>query len=67
MFPFLGVSAKLQKATISFVKSVCPSAWNNWTPTGRIFMKFDIQAFFEDLSERVYVSLKSCNKSRYFT
>jgi len=23
-----------------------PSAWNNWAPTGRIFMKFDILAFF---------------------
>jgi len=30
--------------------SVCPSAWNNSAPTGRIFMKFDIWEFFENLS-----------------
>jgi hypothetical protein len=29
--------------------SVCPSAWNNSAPTGRIFMKFDIYVFFENL------------------
>ena len=29
--------------------SVCPSAWNNSTLTGRIFVKFDISAFFENL------------------
>jgi len=34
--------AKLQIATISFVMSVRPSAWNNSALTGRIFMKFDI-------------------------
>jgi hypothetical protein len=34
--------AKLRKATISFVMSVRPSAWNNSAPTGRIFMKFDV-------------------------
>jgi hypothetical protein len=50
----LGEFAKLRKETISFVMSVCPidrpsvrpsvypSALNNWAPTGRIFMKFDI-------------------------
>ena len=50
--------AKLQKATISFVMSlrpsVCPSVWNNWAPTGRIFMKFCIL---------IYISL---NLSRKF-
>jgi hypothetical protein len=38
--------AKLRKATISFVVSVCksvrPSARNNSTTSGRIFMKFGI-------------------------
>jgi len=42
----LGAFAKLRKATISFVMSVRlsghPSVWNNSTPTGRIFMKFDM-------------------------
>jgi len=28
------------------IVSVCPSAWNNSTPTGRIFMKFEIFAPF---------------------
>jgi hypothetical protein len=32
--------AKLRKAAISFVMSVCSSAWNHSDPTGMIFMKF---------------------------
>jgi hypothetical protein len=39
---FLGVFAKFEKATISFVMSVSPSAFNNSALTGRIFMKLDI-------------------------
>ena len=43
IFAFLGVFAKLQKANVSFVMSVClyvhPSAWNNSAPTGQIYMK----------------------------
>jgi len=31
---------KTQKATASFVMSVCPYAWNNSAPT-RILIKFD--------------------------
>jgi hypothetical protein len=42
----------------SFVTSVCPSAWNNSAPTGRIFMKFDIWEFFEKSTEKNQVSLK---------
>ena len=39
----VGAFAKLLKATVSFVMSVCPSVlWNNSARTGRIFMKFDI-------------------------
>jgi len=37
---------KIIKATISFVMSAClsihPSAWNNSTPQGQIFMRFDV-------------------------
>jgi hypothetical protein len=39
---FAGAFAKLQKATVSFVISLRPSAWNNSAPTKRIFMAFDI-------------------------
>jgi len=39
----------MRKVTISFVMSVRPSAWNNSAPTGRIFIKFDIRGFFENL------------------
>jgi hypothetical protein len=42
----LGAFAELRKATISFVMSVRPSAWNNLAPTGQIFMKFGIWLFF---------------------
>jgi hypothetical protein len=53
--PFLGAFAKLRRATISFVMSVCLSvglsvclsvrpspAWHNSTPTGEFCMKFYI-------------------------
>jgi hypothetical protein len=50
VIPFLGGFAKLRKATISFVMSVCLSvrlsfqlsAWNDSARSGRIFIKFDI-------------------------
>ena len=42
----LGSFEKLQKATVSFVVSVCPSAGNNSAPTGRILMKYGISRFF---------------------
>ena len=50
-----------------FVMSVCPSAKNNAAPTGRISMKFDIWVFFENLSKRIQVSLRSDNNTGYFT
>ena len=46
---FLGMFAKLRKASISFVLSVCTSAWNNSAATGQIFMKLDTSLFFENL------------------
>ena len=32
--------------------SVCPSTWNNSAPSGRVFIKFDISVFFENLSRK---------------
>jgi hypothetical protein len=32
--------------------SSCPSAWNNSAPTGRMLIKLDIRAFFENLSRK---------------
>ena len=60
---FLRVFAKLRKANISSVISVCPSislpvalsAWNNSAPTRWIFMKFGIWGFFENLSRKFTV------------
>jgi hypothetical protein len=43
----------LRKATISFVMSVSPSAWNNSAPTGWFFLKFDIWVFFENLFTKI--------------
>jgi hypothetical protein len=43
--PWLGAFAKLRKATISFVMSICPSTQNNSARTGRIAMKFDVNDF----------------------
>ena len=54
IYGFLFALAKLRKATISFIMSlclsVCLSAWKS-TPTGRILMKFDIGVFFENMSK----------------
>jgi hypothetical protein len=44
--------AKLRKANVSFVMSVCLSAWNSSAPTGRIFLEFDIWVFFENRSRK---------------
>ena len=41
---FLDAFAKLRKATVSFVMPVCLFPWNNWTPTERVWIKFDIGA-----------------------
>ena len=49
---FLGEFTKLQKATISFMMSVCPFAWNNSAPIGWLLMKFDTLVFFENLSRK---------------
>jgi hypothetical protein len=49
----LRVFVTLRRATISFVISVRPSAWNNSTTTGRIFAKFDIWVFCENLSGKL--------------
>ena len=49
---FLDALAKVRKATVSLVMSVRPSAWNNLAPTGRIFMKFDMRVFFENISRK---------------
>jgi hypothetical protein len=46
----LGAFAELRKST--FVRHVCASAWNNSASTGRIFMKYDIWMFFENLSRK---------------
>ena len=45
----LGSFVPLRKATVSFFMSVYPSFW---PPTGRIFVKFDILVFFENLSRK---------------
>jgi hypothetical protein len=46
--PSRGVFGKFRKATINFLLSVRLSAWKNSALSGRIFMKFYIQAFLEN-------------------
>jgi len=53
---FLSAFAKLRQATIIFVTSVRPSAWNNSAPTGRMFMKFYIKGFRKSF-EKIQVSV----------
>jgi hypothetical protein len=61
---------KVRKATISFVMPVCPfvrpSAWNNSTPTGRIWMKFHFWAFVQNHRENSSV-IKIGQDNGYFT
>jgi hypothetical protein len=53
---FSGAVKELQKWITRFVMSVHPSVrlstWNNSAPTGRIFTKFGIRGFFENLSRK---------------
>jgi len=56
--------AKLQNATIRFV-SVCPSAWNNLTPTERIFMEFYMS--FRKYAQKLQVPSKPDSNNGYFT
>jgi hypothetical protein len=46
--------------------SICPSAWDTWTPTELVFMKFDIWVFFENLVEKIPLSLNSDMNNGYF-
>jgi hypothetical protein len=70
----LGAFAKLLKAIIIFVMSVClsdsppagPPAYNNSAPTARNFMTFDISAFLENLSRNLQDSLKYDKNDGYF-
>ena len=52
-YSILGAFAKLRKATVTYVMSVRPPAWNISAPTGRILIKFDIWAFLESLSRKL--------------
>ena len=42
-----------------WLSHVCPSAWNNSAPIGRIVMKFDIWEFFEIISRKFEFLLTS--------
>ena len=44
--------AKLRTAPVSFVMSICLSAWNNSASTGRILKKIDIWIFLENLPRK---------------
>jgi hypothetical protein len=50
----------LQKATVSFVLTVCAIAWNISSPTGRILIKFGIWAF----SSKIFHETSSLIKIR---
>jgi len=57
----------LLRFVMSVLPLIPPSAWNNSTPTGCIFVKFDRSQFFEKSVEEIQFSLKSDNKNGYFT
>jgi hypothetical protein len=53
----LGAFLKLRKATISFIMSVCPFAWNNSAAYGRIFITLHIWLFFKNTIEKFLYTL----------
>jgi hypothetical protein len=75
MLCFLGMFAKLQKVTVSFVMSVCLSvhpfvhltAWNSLVATGWILIKLDVLRLFLKSFEKSEISLKSNKNNGYFT
>jgi len=67
---FSDAFAQLRQAIVIFVMSACIvyppvrlSAWINRLPTGRIFMKFAIKLFLENLPRK----LKSDKSNAHFT
>jgi hypothetical protein len=68
IIPILGAFAKLRKATISFVTSVCPSARTEQLGSHRNdFLKIWYLVFRKNLSKQIQVPLKSDNNNEYFT
>ena len=64
----LAAFAELRKATISFAMSVCPPVRMEQLGSHCVnFMKFDISVFFENLSTKLNVSLKSDKNIGYLT
>lgn len=63
----LGMLAKLQKVTMSFIMSVCPCALDNLAPKGQIFMKYGYLSIFPKSVQTIQVSLKPDTNNRYFT
>jgi len=59
---FLGAFAAFRKATVSFILSVRPLAH-----TGRIFIKFYIRWFFDELSRKFKLHYNLRQNIRYFT
>ena len=51
-FIFPGAMTEFLKANISFVTSVCTSAWIEFYSTARIFIKFHFCGFFRTLSRK---------------
>jgi hypothetical protein len=60
---FFSAFLKLRKVTISFVMSVLLSVRMEFGSQWADFMKFDICGFFENLSEKIQVPLKSDKNS----
>jgi hypothetical protein len=58
MVTFLTISRRVRKIAKSdyYLRHIClsvrPPAWNNFARTRRIFMKFDILLFFENMSRK---------------
>ena len=67
---FWTISENCEKKTVNFVMflrpSVCKSAWNYLALNGRILMKFDVWAVFENLPRKIQVTFNFGTNNRVF-
>ena len=59
LYEFSGAFGEWQKATASFVMSICPSAWMNSVPTFKDFHEMWYLWIFLKSLEKIHLSLRS--------
>jgi hypothetical protein len=63
---FFRLFRKIAKSN-KYLCHVCPSEWNTFAPTGRIFITFYIRVFFWKSAEMIQILLTTGKNKEYFT